>query len=143
MSRASEILQFYGQLSLKEIRLPENVQVMNPYEHADGEVQKVIHSFYGKYYNDTLKRGLILGINPGRFGAGITGIPFTDSYRLQEYCNINFPLDTRETSSQFIYDVIAAYGGARRFYSDWFIGAVSPLGFIHKNKKGLGQLELL
>ncbi len=108
---------------------------MNPYKNASPEVEAVIHKFYSQYYNDSKPRGLILGINPGRFGAGVTGIPFTDSYRLEEHCNIPFPGDTRETSSQFVYDVVSAYGGASSFYTDWFIGAVSPLGFIHKNEK--------
>ncbi len=35
-----------------------------------------------------IHRYLILGINPGRFGGGITGIPFTDPIRLQNICGI-------------------------------------------------------
>lgn len=136
MTRDSQILQFYAQLSLDDSLLPENVKAMNPYASTPAEVEEVIHHFYHKYYHDDRPRGLILGINPGRFGAGITGIPFTDSYRLKKYCEIPFPTDTRETSSLFVYDVIEAYGGAKTFYQDWFIGAISPLGFIHKNAKG-------
>lgn len=136
MSVADKILHFYAQLSLDDRQLPEDVKSMNPYEDPPPEVQRVVERFYRKFYADTGNRGMILGINPGRFGAGITGIPFTDSYRLEEYCGIRFPEDTRETSSVFVYEVIEAYGGAAKFYNDWFIGAISPLGFIRKNEKG-------
>lgn len=133
---ADQILNFYQQLHLDDTRLPKDVQSMNPYANPPKEVEKVIREFYHRFYDDEKPRGLILGINPGRFGAGVTGIPFTDSYRLEEHCGIEFPTDTRETSSAFVYEVVDAYGGAEKFYQDWFIGAVSPLGFIHKNEKG-------
>lgn len=136
MTKAEEILQFYDSLNLQDEELPQDVKVMNPYSGASPEVKAVIGEFYHKYYNDQNPRGLILGINPGRLGAGVTGIPFTDSHRLRENCNIEFPGETRETSAAFVYDVIEAYGGAKAFYQKWFIGAVSPLGFIHKNEKG-------
>ena len=136
MTRDKQILQFYAQLSLNDSLLPRDVKAMNPYTNTPPEVEEVIRHFYHKYYSDNRPRGLILGINPGRFGAGITGIPFTDSFRLREHCGIPFPTDTRETSSLFVYDVIDAYGGAENFYRNWFIGATSPLGFIHKNAKG-------
>ncbi len=32
-------------------------------------------------------------------------------------------------SSVYVYDVIAAYGGPAAFYRDFYIGAMSPLGF--------------
>jgi len=136
MTKAEEILQFYDSLSLKDEQLPTEVKVMNPYSEASPEIKAVIGEFYHKFYNDKNPRGLILGINPGRLGAGVTGIPFTDSHRLKENCDIDFPGETRETSAAFVYDVIEAFGGATSFYKRWFIGAVSPLGFIHKNNKG-------
>ncbi len=136
MTVADQILNFYNSFTLESTSLPKDVEVMNPYRNAPPEVQDVISRFYHKFYNDSKPRGLILGINPGRLGAGVTGIPFTDSYTLEQHCGISFPLITRETSARFVYEVIDAYGGAESFYSHWFIGAVSPLGYIHKNKKG-------
>jgi len=47
-------------------------------------VRKLIREFYTKFYSDCKPRQLVLGINPGRFGAGATGIPFTDTRRLNE-----------------------------------------------------------
>lgn len=136
MILADQILEFYRGLNLSHTLLPEDVKALNPYAEAPAEIWQVIENFYRKYYSDSQSRGLILGINPGRFGAGATGIPFTDSYALENHCDIKFPGDTRETSAEFVYMVIDAYGGAEKFYQDWFIGAASPLGFVRKNEKG-------
>jgi hypothetical protein len=59
-------------------KLPSGISVMNPY-NENPEVFSVIREFYRKYYSDNRSKHLILGINPGRFGAGVTGIPFTDT----------------------------------------------------------------
>jgi hypothetical protein len=109
--------------------LPDGITVLNPYRN-NPEILRVIVQFYHKFYNDNNTRHLILGINPGRFGAGVTGIPFTDTKRLSEKCGLTIPdLITFETSSVFIYDMIEAFGGVRKFYNKFFISAVCPLGF--------------
>ena len=78
---------------------------------------------------------MIIGINPGRFGGGITGVPFTDPIRLQEDCRIeNEWQKKQELSSVFIYDMIREYGGVTSFYKHFYISAVSPLGFTRGNK---------
>ena len=77
----------------------------------------------------------MLGINPGRFGAGITGVNFTAPRQLKEYCGIDHSWgNSSELSAEFIYEMITAYGGTSAFYSDYFIGAVCPLGFIKGGK---------
>lgn len=43
-------------------------------------------------------------------------------------------LDSHETSSEFIYKMIEAYGGTNTFYKQFFISAVSPIGFIKDGK---------
>lgn len=136
MTRAEQILPWYRQLELPPKHLPKGIAVMNPYREAQPEVQTALDHFYHKYYADQEPRGLILGINPGRLGAGITGIPFTDSIALREHCHIPFALETREISAQFVYQVIAACGGPERFYRKWFIGAACPLGFMQQNARG-------
>jgi hypothetical protein len=94
-----------------------------------------MRAFYQKYYNDQAKRTLILGINPGRFGAGITGVPFTDPIRMETECGIGNHFQKRqELSSIFIYEVVNAYGGCKAFYKKMYISALSPLGFIKDNK---------
>lgn len=128
MIRFNEQLHFQG-------RLPKGIKVMNPF--SDNNVKKISSSFYKKFYNDNSTRFLILGINPGRFGAGCTGVPFTDTKRLENACGILYPgLKTHEPSSVFVYDVIAAMGGPETFYGNFFIQSVCPLGFTILNEKG-------
>jgi hypothetical protein len=116
--------------------LPAGISVMNPFRDNPG-ILPVITQFYNKFYNDNNPRYLIMGINPGRFGAGVTGIPFTDSKRLSEKCGLSIPgLRTFETSSVFIYEMIESFGGVGKFYNKFFISAVCPLGFTMINSKG-------
>jgi hypothetical protein len=129
---SDRILQFYRSLKL-DIKLPPGIEIINPFK--DERVIEVCKIFYSKYYSDTKGRRLILGINPGRFGAGVTGIPFTDPIRLEEECNIKNEFDKKpELSSEFIYSLINTMGGPEHFYSHYMIGAVSPLGFLKDGK---------
>ncbi len=103
---------------------------MTPYSDSK-EILDLCKAFYTKYYDDTNPRKLILGINPGRLGAGSTGIPFTDTKRLNEKCGIPFTqFATHEPSSVFIYEMIDAFGGAEAFYKQFYINSVFPLGFL-------------
>nr|MBP9548122.1 DUF4918 family protein [Chitinophagales bacterium] len=61
-------------------KMPKGFQVINPYKD-NPETMDVMQQFYSKYYNDTKKRKFIIGINPSRHGAGVTGVPFTDTKR--------------------------------------------------------------
>jgi len=116
--------------------LPKGISVMNPFSSKTAATE-ISLLFYKKYYNDNNKRFFIAGINPGRFGAGVTGIPFTDTKRLKEKCGIEFHgLHTHEPSSVFIYDMIEAYGGVEMFYSKFYINSICPLGFTTLGKKG-------
>ncbi|GGW33994.1 uracil-DNA glycosylase family protein [Arenibacter certesii] len=132
---ATKIIRFNKELNFSK-ELYKGIQVLNPFQE-NAEILDIMDSFYHKFYNDSNKRKLIIGINPGRLGAGVTGIPFTDTKRLTEICNI--PIDSvvsHEPSSVFVYKVIEAYGGVERFYGDFFINSMSPLGFVQKNAKG-------
>lgn len=136
-SFAEKVISFCMELDFKE-SLPQGIKIMNPFRN-DPEILPAISRFYTKYYSDNTRRHLILGINPGRFGAGVTGIPFTDTIRLKEKCGIEIPgLRSFETSSVFIYDMIDQYGGPGEFYNDFYISSVSPLGFISTGKDGKG-----
>lgn len=116
-------------------KLPDGVRVMNPFRE-NPETLAISGVFYDKYYADTMPRTMILGINPGRLGAGATGIPFTDSKRLAQFCGIQFEsVRCHEPSSVFIYKLIEAYGGPIPFYRDHYINSVCPLGFLRKNAK--------
>jgi hypothetical protein len=132
---AEEVISFNKALDFTGI-LPAGISIMNPFRDNRG-IMPVVEEFYNKYYNDHNQRNIILGINPGRFGAGVTGIPFTDTKRLSEKCGISFPgKETHELSSVFIYEMIDRFGGAEKFYSRFFINSVCPLGFTATGKNG-------
>jgi hypothetical protein len=129
------VIQFFRELEYIG-SLPGGISVMNPFRD-NPEINPVISQFYHKFYDDNNPRHLILGINPGRFGAGVTGIPFTDSKRLSEKCGLSIPgLNTFETSSVYVYEMIDAFGGVEKFYNMFFISAVCPLGFTTISNKG-------
>jgi hypothetical protein len=129
---ADHILAFLFHLRLP-FELPKNVSVMDV--HKDASIQAACTVFYQKFYNDNLPRHLMLGINPGRFGGGVTGIPFTDPIRLEKDCSIkNDFVKKQELSSVFIYAMIEVYGGTEKFYNQFYISAISPLGFIKDGK---------
>ncbi len=135
MSLANRINEFNRSLKFTG-KLPQGIRIMNPYAE-NSEALAISSRFYQKYFDDEKPRKLILGINPGRFGAGLTGVPFTDSVRLENNCNIPVPgIDTRELSSVFIYEMIEAFGGPEVFYQRFFVSAVCPLGFVKLNAKG-------
>ncbi|PYF71519.1 uracil-DNA glycosylase family protein [Pedobacter nutrimenti] len=130
---ADRVIDFYKGLSY-QIALPEGVEILNPYLH-DARVMELARHFYQKFYHDQKLRHLIIGINPGRFGGAVTGIPFTDPKRLQENCGLAYtgPL-THEPSSVFVYDMIEAFGGVDLFYSKFYINSVFPLALTFRGK---------
>lgn len=121
---------FYNKIKLPS-NLPQDVTAFSPLEPP--EAKKYAGKFYDTFFNDTNKRVLVLGINPGRFGSGVTGINFTDPVALEESCGIKNTLPKRkELSSEFVYKFINHWGGAKKFYSQFFLTALSPVGFLYK-----------
>jgi hypothetical protein len=132
MKFAEKVLIFYKNISITG-KLPKGVEILNPYQ--DKTAFDLCKQFYGKYYNDNDKRKIILGINPGRFGGGITGIPFTDPIKLATICGIENDLQKKvELSADYIYKMIDGFGGPKKFYDKYFINSVSPLGFTQDEK---------
>ena len=110
------------------IDLPADVEVLRPY--TDPEVQRVLRLVCRKYYAGGHPRVGVWGINPGRFGAGVTGLSFTDPWAVVHDLAIPTTLEgRRELSAEFISRVIAAYGGPQVFYRDVYMSALCPLGF--------------
>jgi hypothetical protein len=133
---AIKAIRFNRQLHYDGGPLPAGIRMMNPFTESEQPLL-IAEKFYSKYYNDNKPRHLILGINPGRFGAGLTGIPFTDPKRLETECHIGYSgKHTHEPSSVFIYEMIHAYGGAKAFYNDFYINSICPLGFTSVDGKG-------
>lgn len=128
---ADKVLEFYSKIDL-DPDIP-GIEVMNPYRNST--TFDLVTQFFNRFYNDGQKRSFIFGINPGRFGAGVTGISFTDPVNLEENCGISNNLPAKhELSSQFIFTVIEHFGSVEDFFKKFFITAVSPLGFVKKGK---------
>lgn len=124
-------MQYY--LELKPGRLPKGFSWLHPQPLPD--VRRAMQCFFDKYFNDDRPRTLMLGINPGRHGAGITGVNFTAARQLTHPCGIEHPFGSAsELSAEFIYELVMAYGGPDHFYRDIFIGSVCPLGFVKEGK---------
>lgn len=120
--------RFYASLEL-HYKLPPGVVALNPYRTP--QIRDYLRLFLRKFFYDNHKRVLVFGINPGRFGAGITGVTFTDPLALETFCGVQNDLPKkRELSSVFIYEFIKSWGGPNKFYRDFFLTAVSPLGFV-------------
>ncbi len=132
---ADKVIHFNQYLSYPG-KLPEDFNVLNPYLD-NPETLEIMKQFYRKYYNDNNQRKFIIGINPSRHGAGVTGIPFTDTKRLKSECGIDMKSAyTHEISSVFMYDMINAFGGVNKFYEQFFINSPFPLAIIRKVKNG-------
>lgn len=135
MPFADKIIRFNSTLNYRG-NLPKEFEVLNPFME-NPETLQVIKAFYKKFYNDNKQRKFILGINPGRNGAGVIGVPFTDTKRLESNCGIVMKsAHTHEISSVFIYDMIDAFGGVKKFYSQFYINSPFPLAILQKAQNG-------
>jgi hypothetical protein len=131
MSWNIKVLEFYKGLECPVV--PPPYEVLYPFSNAD--VWHGMTMFYEKYYSDGAPRHMMIGINPGRFGGGITGVPFTDPIRLKDACGINNNWPRRpELSSIFMYEMMEAFGGVEKFYQQFYVTSVSPLGFVADGK---------
>ncbi len=131
ISLADRILEYQFSLN-PPFDLSNQVEWLMPYE--DEETRRVMRMFYKRFYDDENDRTFILGINPGRFGAGVTGVPFTDPIRLEQLGIENSFSKRQELSSVFMYSMMDQCGGVEQFYSKFYIASLSPLGFVRHGK---------
>lgn len=136
MTFGEKVIAFHEQLKYTGDPLPKGIRVMNPFTESTTALDN-IRLFAKKYLDDEKPRHIILGINPSRFGAGVTGIPFTDTKRLISECKIQYTgKSTHEISSVFIYEMINAFGGVKKFYSKFYINSPFPLAITQINQDG-------
>jgi hypothetical protein len=88
MSWAEHLISYYTGLRPPK-KLPNDIQWLYP--QKDPQTIKIVEEFFHKFYADDDERKLLLGINPGRFGAGVTGVNFTAPRQLVESCGIQHP----------------------------------------------------
>lgn len=132
MTFAAQVIDFHRQLK-PNWKIPKGIDLIYPFELE--ETWKVFETFYNKFFTDDKKRNFLFGINPGRLGAGVTGVAFTDPKILHESIGISNTFKKRnELSSIFVYEMIDAWGGPKAFYDHFYITSVCPLGFISKGK---------
>ena len=132
------IFQFDQKLSNVKIDLPDLYKIINPYSDRNKkQVLQMVQIFYHKYFNDTNKRRLILGSSPARKGSAITGIPFEDALNLQKETGISIAnFHVNNAASNFLNEVIDKYGGRIKFYHDFYLNFVCPVGICKINSKG-------
>ena len=136
-TNSEKILDYCEKLSNLKLDSFENYIIINPYSSNKEQIKLITTKFYNKYYNDNKNRRLILGSNPARRATAVTGIPFEDAIHIQQTTGIfidNFYVN--KSSSNFLYDVIDKYGGCEKFYSDFYMNFVFPLGIAKINSKG-------
>lgn len=128
MTIADKVIHFYTSMD-RNWQLAKGFELIDPFNSV--ETVTIFSAFYKKYFLDDNRRHFILGINPGRHGAGVTGVPFTDPKIIFEDCGIenDFP-KKNELSAVFVYKFIEAYGGIEAFYKRFYINSVCPLGFL-------------
>lgn len=91
-----------------------------------------IEAFCKKYYTDSVPRVVICGINPGRYGACKTGIPFLDYQSLSKLIT-GIDRQDSERSADFFFQVIHQFGVAD-FFNSFYVTNVSSVGYSSKGK---------
>ena len=134
----NSILNFNNYLSNILLDLPENYNIVNPFNGKNKDkIEEITKVFYKKYYNDTNKRILVLGSSPARRGTSLTGVPFEDASHLYEITGISIDdFYIKKSNSDFLYEVMDKYGGVEKFYKEFYLSFICPLGIEKLNNKG-------
>ncbi|MFJ2419196.1 uracil-DNA glycosylase family protein [Streptomyces brevispora] len=135
---ARRILQFNEELAETTLKLPPGFTIINPFSGPQKErVREVTTAFYNKYYDDDKPRRLVLGSSPARRGTAVTGVPFEDAKLLESETGVDVDgYAVSRSSAGFLHDVISRYGGRDKFYADFVMSFVCPLGLVRTNAKG-------
>jgi len=101
--------------------------------------QQVMSAFWHRFYSGDLPRQVICGLNPGRLGAGLTGVPFTDFQTLARWMPQIERQDT-EPSAQFFAKVVDAIG-VESFFQRFYVTNISAVGYV-KDGRNLNYHDL-
>ena len=104
------------------------IKVLNEFLSNWASITKFNNDFYG----EKLPKTVLCGINPGKNGAGKTGLPFLDFTSLSKLMN-NVNRQDTERSAQFFYDIVQELG-AKDFYKTFYVTNISWIGYIKGNK---------
>ena len=93
--------------------------------------------FDEKYYHEGFPKIVLCGINPGRKGAGVTGVPFVDMATLAKRlpdANISFSGKGTEKSAQYFNEIVNHKEfGVKKFYKKFYVTNLSWVGFTKDN----------
>jgi hypothetical protein len=132
---AEGMINYFEGLKERVPELPAGIATYNPY--TDANAHRCVLAFYRKYFNDHQSRHALFGINPFRWGAALTGVPFTDARRLKEKCGIDLKKPaSQENAVGFIYEVIDEMGGPEVFYKNFCFNWLCPLGLLDTKVEG-------
>lgn len=91
------------------------------------EQADLVRSYYKKYYSKPGHRIVFCGINPGKYGAGITGVPFIDFHGISRLLP-GHDREEKERTAQFMLSIIEEYG-AGEFQDAVYLTNLSWYGF--------------
>ncbi|MHB1301481.1 MAG: uracil-DNA glycosylase family protein [Burkholderiales bacterium] len=87
-----------------------------------------IDAFWQRFYGEGIPRIMVCGINPGRFGAGKTGIPFLDFMSLSKLIP-GIERQDSEKSASFFFEVVRSFG-AETFFHTFYVSNFSSVGYL-------------
>jgi len=93
---------------------------------------KAIRTFNNQFYGNKHPKTVLCGINPGKLGAGKTGIPFVDFTSLSKMIE-GVDRDDTERSAQYFCEIVHEFGD-REFYKTFYVTNVSWVGFVRSEK---------
>lgn len=135
---SNKVIEFNKMLANVDIDLPEGFKLINPFTGSYKNIVKYVSlEFYNKFYNDTKPRIMILGSSPARRGTALTGVPYEDAEHLFAETGIKVDgFHVNKASSNFLYEVIDEYGGCQKFYSDFYMNFICPIGIVRVSGTG-------
>jgi hypothetical protein len=132
-SRAVELLdkvqlRYLGSGAFQKLLAPEKIEVLSEFLDNWNRIEE----FYTRYYGDRFPSTVLCGLNPGRLGAGKTGVPFLDFASLSKLLPGISRRDT-ERSAQFFIQVVEHFG-AEDFFRSFYVTNVSWVGYKRVSK---------
>lgn len=125
-----EFCENFIKLNTKELNL-KGVEILVEFLKN----KKNILKFHKKFVEPYTPKIVLVGINPGRFGSGLTGIPFTDFNSLSKLLDDKTLGNKKEQSATFIFSIIESIG-VENFFKNIYLTNLSAVGFVDaKNKK--------
>lgn len=96
------------------------------------EQAELVRSYYKKFYSKPGRRIVLCGINPGKYGAGITGVPFIDFHGISRLLPGHGRQD-KERTAQYMLSIIEEYG-AGEFQDAVYLTNLSWYGFLRNGR---------